>query len=158
VWCMHPGADGIEREVKREGTTMMKTGQVEQLPEENAQRRERTSDQDSLCQGCEDWRRRMVMTWAVFWFSMHLIVLQKAKMQHHLSDEEVGMWLAQRTTPRHLLSLFGFGFAPLLVVVARWNWLLWKHDQPCAAQRVVAAYRWMAGHLRKFVCHRNGTE
>ncbi len=128
---------------------MMTSEQVEELMKENERLRRRAVDKNPLCKGCEEWRRAMATLWASVWFGMWMISVEQVHLKHKLSDQEFAKRLfAMVTNPRFLLDVFGIAFAPLLLVIARWNWLVWKHDQPCVAKRVSAAYRWVAGHLR----------
>jgi hypothetical protein len=130
---------------------MMTSEQVDELLKENARLRQHAGDKNPLCQGCEEWRRFAATLWAMVWLCTCMTVLHKVKVQDHLSDQEFVNWLLfQRATHlRFLLEVFGIAFAPLLLVMARWNWLLWKNNQPCASSRIATACRWVAGLLEK---------
>ena len=111
---------------------------------------QRTVDRNPLCRGCEKWRRSIAMLAGTGWFVFLILIFHKLALKdpgrvgkaRFLAPEF--QLLAQAIMsgkPDKLAIIFGGLLGPYLGVLAHWNWVLFRHGQPCMARRVHRAFQ-----------------
>ncbi len=121
--------------------------QLQELLEEHARLRRYLTDKNP-CRGCDSLRRAIAQLWAGAWLGFCLIAIAAGGQKAGLTPEQAYARLAHRLTPAIVLLVFGVALAPLLAVTAHWNWVLWKHNQPCLPRRVQSAFMWCRARIQ----------
>jgi hypothetical protein len=127
---------------------MFTDAQVEELIRENARLRQPRVGKNRLCQGCENWRRFIAIMWLELCIALCLVTAHKAAISNGKTDAEFMGRLMHN--PRFIAVLFSVAVLPLTLLIVRWNWLLWRHKQPCAARLFYDAFRWTVAAAKKY--------